>query len=139
MKINPTYKDIIVREIDFVLEKMKQTEDAGERLYFFSGVSGILQRIFNLEYNEDVVFAHLVLRHACDAFMARLGALRENRDLAVKVTDDHLDKLSKLTKRFRTDIAQDRDTYVTLRSFVILAYSTTGNGRYLQEKGLLKI
>ena len=57
MKLSAANKKILVNEIKFSIEKMKETEDPKTRLYFFSAIYGIISRIFNLEFSSDLVIA----------------------------------------------------------------------------------
>ncbi len=62
MKIKDSYKKIIIDEINFAIKKMSSVERASEKLYYFSAIFGAFHRIYNLDYNPDLVFAHFILR-----------------------------------------------------------------------------
>ncbi len=138
MKISESYRNIILDEINYVLSLMNKTQDADEKLYLFTGVYSTIKRIFNLEYDPELVYTFFILQQTYTALRQRFEAMKTG-DKIVLLTEGHFKRLSELTKELSNRIKGDRDLDSTLREFVILAYSTTGNGYYLSKKGLLKI
>jgi len=139
MIISDNFRKTIIKEIKYVVKKMDQSNDATQKLYFFSGIYTIIQRIFNLEYDSDLIFLHYILRKTYEAFSIRLHAYIRGGDTIVPLQDDHFKKLSQITKELAIKLQKNEDVSETLKKFVILSYTTTGNGYYLQQKGLLKI
>lgn len=139
MDVTEESRDIITKEIKFVLEKMSQSETPTEALYYFSGIPGVIQRVYNIEYDPDLVYTHFILRQTYEAFLTRLNIILERRDQVVPLSDKHFEKLLALTKQLAKKIAKNSELDDTLKKYVMLIYSTTGNGYYLQQKGLLKI
>jgi len=60
-------------------------------------------------------------------------------ETVVKVTEQQIARLIDITKDFLEAIIGDGDLDAVLKQYAILSYSTTGNGYYLMEKGILKI
>jgi hypothetical protein len=139
METSDVYRKMIADEINFAAKKMTKTPDASEKLYYFSAVFGILHRIFNIEYDSELVFAQSIVRSIHDAFLNRLKAIQHGGDTTVSLSDDQFEKLISLTKELAKKINKNEDITDTLKKFAILAYSTSGNGFYLVQKGLLKI
>jgi hypothetical protein len=131
-------REIIVDEVKYVSERMSKAEKIEEKLFYFSGVHGIVSRIFNLEYDPDLVYLHFVTQQCHTAFQQRLAAAKGG-DAVVGLAQKQLDGLTKATKELAKKIQNKEEVYDTLRKFVLLAYSTTGNGYYLMDKGILKI
>jgi hypothetical protein len=138
MKISDNYRKIIVKEIDYVLKMMDET-GAAEKLYYFTGIHNVISRIFNLEYDTDLIYMHFILQQTYGAFQSRLQSIQKGGDKVVPLTAEHFEKLTLAIKELRTRIKKKEDIDPTLRKFVLLAFSTTGNGWYLLQKGLLKI
>ncbi|MBC8418534.1 MAG: hypothetical protein ISR62_03860 [Desulfobacteraceae bacterium] len=138
MKISESYRKIITDEIDYVESMMNKAKDVEEKLYFFSAIQGTLQRIFNLEYDSELVFIQVILQHTHVAFLQRLQAVK-NGDLVVPLLKDQIEQLIGIIKELSGKISGNKKLDGTLKKFAILAYSTTGNGYYLLQKGLLKI
>ena len=139
MNISDNFRETIVKEIKYVVKKMDQINDPVQKLYFFSGTYSIIQRIFNLECDSDLIFSHFILRQTYDAFTARLQAIIKGGDTLILLQEEHFKKLSQITKELANKIQKNEDINDTLKKFVILSYTTTGNGFYLQQKGQIKI
>ena len=132
-------RDLIVNEINYVIKKMDQSKEPSQKLYYFSGVPGIIQRIFNIDYEPHLVFVHLILHSTHEAFVNRLQALQKGADDIIPLVEEQFTKLTETTKELGGQIKKNKDINNTLQKYAILAYSTTGNGYYLLQKGLLKI
>ena len=139
MKTTDVYRKMMADEINFAVKKMAKAPKASEKLFYFSAVFGILHRIFNIEYDSDLVFSQSIIRAAHDAFTNRLKAIQQGGDDTVSLSDDQFEKLTSLTKELAKKINKNEDVTDTLKKFAILTYSTSGNGFYLMQKGLLKI
>jgi len=139
MNLSDAYKKILVEDITFAIKKMEQTEEAQVLLYYFSAIPGMFQRIFNIEYDSDIVFAHYILKATHENFIQRLKDSQQGGDIAILIRDDQLERLISLSKELLRNIKKDNDIGEVLKKFVTLLYSTTGNGNYLMEKGWLKI
>ncbi len=137
MNIKKENRKSIIDEIKFSIEKMKDKEndDPKAKLYYFSAVYAVIHRIFNIDYDDDLVFIHFVLLSTYNNTNARL----QNPDPIIKIPDDYFDKLIAATEELLGVIVMDGNPYEVLRKFILLAYVTGGNGYYLYKKGLLKI
>lgn len=138
MNIRDNSRDIIVEEINYVVKQMEESSTGEEKLYYFSAVHSIIQRIFNLEYDSDLVYAHFVLNGTYVSFLQRLQAIKQGETL-IPLSDEQFEKLISLTKELAKTIEEKKSIDSTLKKFAILSYTTGGNGYYLQQKGLLKI
>jgi hypothetical protein len=139
MKLSTALKKLLVEEMTFAIKKMEETKEATILLYYFSAIPGIFQRIYNIEYDSQFVFAHFILKATHESFIQRLKASQPGGDNSVVINDDQFERLISLSKELLRNIKKDNDTDEVLKKFVILLYSTTGNGYYLMEKGCLKI
>lgn len=132
------YKNIIVKELEFVINKINQSSTIEEKLYYFSAVQGVLNRILNLEYNEQLLSAFYITNETLKMFHQRLAAYNAG-DKSFKLTDEQMLRLSQITVEFLERIRNGGNVEEVLKKYVVLLYSTTGNGYYLMEKGMLKI
>ena len=139
MKINDTYRKMLVDEINFVVKKMEETQDGTNILYYFSAVFGIFHRILNMDYSNDLIYAHFVLRSTHEVFQQRLKAIQQGVDRTVLISDQQFEKLIALSRELLDKIQKKSSIDETLKKFIVLSYSTTGNGYYLMQKGQLKI
>ena len=135
MKISKNNKKVIIDEIEYALKNMKDETDEKKKIYYFSATYGIFQRIFNIEYDDDLVFIHFILNSTCNSINARL----QIPDSVIKIPENLFSSLEKATEELLDALKNNRNVYEQLKKFVLLGYVTAGNGYYLYKKGLLKI
>jgi len=141
MNIAPGNIDHIAKEIDFALQKMGDASTAEEKLYYFSAVHGVINRVMNFQFDPILVFAHQVLSTVHSAFMSRLAAMKGGGEKHLAVSPEMVEKLQETVIEFRTAL-QEKDqikVYHVLERFANIGYATTGNGFYLYQRGMLKI
>jgi hypothetical protein len=135
MKLSKQNKKTLIDEIKFALEKMQASKDPNSIMYYFSAVYGVMHRIFNIEYDSDLVFTHFII----SSIHSQINSRIQVQDQVIKLPDNFFDKLIEMTRALLDVIENDKDLYEVLKKFTILGYITIGNGYYLYQKGLLKI
>jgi len=138
MNISDNFREIILKDINYVVAKMDKSGTFEEKVYYFSGIHGMIQRIFNIEYDEELVYAFFILRETHNAFSSRLHAIKSGQN-EIPMYNEHFEKLIIIVKELAKKIEKKENIDDTLKKFLILSYVTTGNGYYLLQKGLLKI
>lgn len=141
MKISKHYKEIIVEELKNVAIKMSEANDFAEKMYFFSAAYSMVHRIFNLEFNPTLVLIHTILNNAYSRISARIESVIRGQDRAVKIPKELFNSLQETIMDIADNISKDdeNELFKNLRKIANLSYSTTGNGYYLFQKGILKI
>ncbi len=141
MNIEPKNIDHIAKEIDFVLQKISEAATTEEKLYYFSAVHGVINRVMNFDCNPVLVFAHQVLSSVHGIFMSRLAAAKSSGEKHLAVTPEMVKKLQETLEKFRTAFEQKDEAKIcnALQKFANIGYTATGNGFYLYQKGVLKI
>jgi hypothetical protein len=139
MNIKENGREIIIKEIDYALKRMEETENPEEKLYFFSAIYAMIQRVFNIQYDSNLIYAHFILNETYKALQGRFKAIEQGADRLVPLTEEHFTTLHNLTKELLQNFIDEKNIDETLKKFVLLAYSTTGNGYYLFQKRLLKL
>lgn len=135
MKISKKHRDILVKEINFARKKILGEKDPKRKAYFFSGTYVMLPRIFNLEYDPQLQFIHLVLQVAYGTIIQRINAIAMG-DTSVPFPSNYFDKLDGLLGRLQRSIEKDENTYTILEKISNLTYLLSGNGHYLSTKGV---
>lgn len=135
MNISKKNKMIIFDEFNFIIKSMEESPNINEKIYFLSAAHGMLLRIFNIEYDPDIVFAFAILKNVHDTFASTLM----NPSSIQYIKEDSIDVLMDLLKQFCSSLKNDEPLDDILKRFVILTYSITGNGYYLKRKGMLKL
>lgn len=135
---NKEHKTLIIKELEFILARMNQAKNPDEKIYFFSAVQGLLNRVLNLDYTENLLMAFFAANDTYIAFQQRLAGNKQG-DVGALLTETQLSKLSEITKEFLDQIVNDGEINSILRKYFVLGYSATGNGYYLMQKGVLRI
>ena len=139
MKISEKYKEIVIKEFEFVIANMDSSGSFEEKLYFFSGLQSVIHRVLNIEYDSKLVFLHHVLLSVHAAFNGRLNAMKKKAETPLVISDEMINSLMVNAEELYKCIKSDNDIYPILERLVELAYLTTGNGYYLYSKGLIEI
>lgn len=132
------HKEMIIKELEFVLQKMNESNSVDDKMYFFSAVQGMLHRVMNLEYTDDLLFSFFITNETHKSFQQRIIALKQG-ETVVKITERQIARLVEITTDFLRAVIEGDNLDAVLKQYVILSYTTTGNGYYLMEKGVLKI
>lgn len=132
------YKQVIIRELELVLQKMNESGNFEEKIYYFSAVQGMLHRVMNLEFTDDLLFSYFITNETLKSFQQRIIALKQG-DTVVKISEHQIARLIEITKDFLDAVRKDGKLGAVLKQYIILSYTTTGNGYYLMDKGMLKI
>jgi len=135
MNISTENKRLLVDEIKFVLQSMKESKSPIKSIYFFSGIYALLQRIFNTEYDPDLVFAHIIFKMVHDTFSQKIL----NPDPIIELNNEHFERLYQLSENFYKKIENNEGFDDILKCFAVLSYSVGGNGYYLAHKGILSV
>jgi len=118
---------------------MKSTVVPVEKLYFFSAIYAVANRIFNIEFHSELVFIHNVIQVTYQQISTNLTAASQGNKLAIGIPNGLFDGLEGAVEEMIARISKNQDIYPVLQKMSDLAYSTTGNGRYLHLKGILTI
>jgi hypothetical protein len=138
MQINKIYKTALVNEVKYVQKRMKDNVSLEKKLFYFSAVPAELLRVLNLDYDLELLYLHHAVNHAYATFQQRMTAIKSG-DTTIILDEKQIDKLESLLEDVLGVIEQKKGIDEVLKAFIELAYSTSGNGFYLMEKGLLKI
>ena len=135
MNISENYR----KRIDFtsqkITKKINGSSDIERALYYYSGVRALIQRIYNFEYNPHLVFIHFVLNNTFNTIAAFVDQIKK-RTTIIPLDIEFFYKLSELLNNLTQRIEKEELTYEVLEKICVLAYSITGNGYYLQQKGV---
>ncbi len=79
MKLSGENKDRIIKKIQFVIEKMKVTADMDESLYYLSAIHSIINRIYNIEFNQHLIFMHFMLVNCYNTILKGIAIARQGK------------------------------------------------------------
>ncbi|NOX34722.1 MAG: hypothetical protein GXP56_13490 [Deltaproteobacteria bacterium] len=138
MKLSKEYKIKIEQEFDFVIKKMLESENPDQMMYYFSGIYGLLQRILNFEYSDELLFTYFIIERSCKDIANQLSALRQGSPVPT-FHKNFGSKLIEVTKELRDSFFNSKHRVESLKKLIVLAYTCTGNGFYLTEKNTIEI
>jgi hypothetical protein len=138
MKLKTEHKKTILEEFGYAVRTMREVNTPDEKLFYFSSTFGVLSRVFNTDFNSQLVLMHLVLANAHATILARVQAIRAG-DTTIVLSEDFFEKLMNTVDELINRVTTGGDTYDVLEKISVLTYATTGNGYYLLRKGVLTI
>ena len=139
MKISARNSKIIVDEFKYVAKKIMEEKQLNRKNYYFSAAYGVVSRVFNTEFDPNLVFVHTVLQTAQGNINNLLERIRTGQEGNIKISEQHFDSLAKALEDLSDKIEKDKDLSAPLQKISNIGYSASGNGYYLYQKGLLKI
>lgn len=138
MNLSASNKEILVKEIRTAADYMKKATTIQEKLFFFSAVFGIANRLMNLEFDPELGFLHHVTQAAFNTINPSLLMATQGQS-PVTFPPSVFDKLQEALNDLAICIEDGKPVYKQLQRISNLAYSTSGNGYYLFLKGALKV
>ncbi|MFA4917523.1 MAG: hypothetical protein WC560_12755 [Syntrophales bacterium] len=136
MKLKAENKRKILEEFDYAARTMREVQTLDEKLFYFSSTFGALSRVFNSDFDSQLVFMHLVLANAHATILGRVQAMRAG-DSTIVLKEDFFEKLTNTVDDLINRIRDGQDVYDVLEKIAVLTYVTTGNGYYLLRKGTI--
>lgn len=138
MHLSAINQEALVKEIRTAADYMGKANTAQEKMYYFSGVFGIANRLMNLEFDPELGFLHHVTQAAYANINTHLALTAQGQSV-VTFPPLVFDKLHEALNDLANYIEEGKQTYPILERISNQAYSTSGNGYYLFLKGSLKI
>ena len=103
MNISKENKKILNDEFGFVVSKMEKSTSPDEMMYYFTAFYNMINRIYNIEFSEELVFVNFVMENAYNAIMSRMGAVKTGHSAVVGFHENFGPVLIKITKDIRSD------------------------------------
>jgi hypothetical protein len=138
MKLSSMNQKILLKEIKTAFDLMNRAEMPQEKLYFFSAVYGVANRIMNIEYDPELVFLHNVTSLAHNTINTAISVASRGQSVST-LAPRVFESLQNAIKELIVFIEEEKPTYPALEKISNIAYSTCGNGYYLYLKGALKL
>ena len=139
MQISENLRKMIADEFEYVVGKMHASKEPSQKLYFFSAIYGVISRVLNIEYDSTLALIHLVVVTAHSTIDNRYRALGRGEEVGIGMAAGLFDKLTDATKMLGNAIEKNSHPLEALEIIAVIVHSTTGNGYYLYQKGMLKI
>jgi hypothetical protein len=130
------FKKELVKELRRVVTMMKKEENLEKKLYLFSAAYGIASRTYRSSFSGDYLLAEFVLNNSYGVIIDRIQKLKSG-DNTVNVEDIHFEKLQEGVILLADAFENNESVLDPLEKILTVAFSTSGAGNYLKEKGML--
>lgn len=132
-------KKLIVDEFNFFLKKIKAKPNPSEILFYFSALYGVVNRVYNIEYDIRFLYLHDVLTSVYNAFLNAVNTSKAGAAPSL-IQEKHFKRLTELLSELNVCIKNDFEgVHSIYEKLIELKYTTTGNGYYLLERGKIKL
>jgi len=132
------FRKELVKELRNVEGLMKKEPSLEKKIYYFSAAFGATGRTFRYAFSRDVLLADFTLQAAYNLFTDRINRIKAG-DPTVKIEDVHIKKLCEGLKLLAKQLEAEECIQESLELILTTAFSITGPGNYLHEKGDLKL
>ena len=140
LNISEPHKTILADEIAFAREKMDVESDTRKKVYYYSAVPAMIQRIFNIDstFDRQLIFMFMVLTASHNQMKAVMDRIVAG-DRMITPPENFFDKISIYLQELEDKIRNNEDTYIILEKIAVSAYLLDGNGYYLHQKGWMEL
>jgi len=140
LSISEPHKTILADEIAFAREKMDVESDTRKKVYYYSAVPAMIQRIFNIDptFDRQLIFMFTVLSASYNQTKVLMDRIMAG-DRLVTPPENFFDRISTYLQELEGKVRNNEDTYIILEKIAVSAYLLDGNGYYLHQKGWMKL
>ena len=139
MKIDPYLRKELVTELQYCAKKILEEGDVQKKTYFYRYVSNAFNKIMDLSFDPQLLFAQFVIEISHGTISYRVNEIKVEEDSTVPLLEGLFDLLAKSINELATKIEKDEDVYKTLEHIVKLIYLNTPGGHYQFTKGMIEV
>jgi len=126
----------IVKELRRIESLMKEAENPERKNYLFSAAYGIMGRTYRYEFSRDVLLCEMVLNQSY-AMVAEWIIRLKSGDQTAKFDTVPFEKIEEGLKLLADCFENEKSILEPLELILTAAFSTSGPGNYIREKGML--
>jgi hypothetical protein len=132
MNISKENHEILLNEFKEINQMINSSEIIEDKLYYFTAIYGIINRVMNLQSDPTLIFIHQVLQNCHQAILQRLNG-RVKQNVSTDTPDKLIGELFKMLNEF-INAFESHDKikiWEILQRFSNLSYAMSGNGYYM--------
>jgi len=132
------FKNELVAELKRVENLIRTSPIPEKKIYYFSGSYGITGRTFRYSFSKDVLVVDILLQAAYNMLLEQSNRMKTGEQTVAydpAVMEQICDGLNDLA----TSLETGKSVLGPLETIITAAFSQTGVGNYLREKGDLKL
>ena len=122
----------MIREFNFIINKLREETDPVRIIYFFSGTYGVISRAMRYSTDDELLIMHAILNICYTSFNDRLNNIKAGMT-SVLLPDNWSEQLADYLTQLQTLIETNESTYPVLEKIMRLSYETTGGGYYVKQ------
>lgn len=131
------FRKELVKELRNVARLMKDEKSVEKKLYYFSAAYGITNRTYRYAFSGDILLADLVLNTAYQTMVERIKMLKSG-DTTVSLDENVFISIQEGLQVLANAFEDNKPIQNPLEKILTAAFSVSGPGNYLKEKGLIK-
>ncbi|MBP2029351.1 hypothetical protein J2755_000271 [Methanohalophilus levihalophilus] len=132
------FRQELIKELRRIAIVMKKEDDPERKLYLFSASYGVAARTYRYSFSKHYLLAEFVLNTAYTAIGDRIQRIKSG-DPTVEIAEEHFEKLQSAVASLADAFETDESVLEPLETILAIAFSTSGAGNYLKEKGMLEL
>ena len=132
------FRKELVQELRRIAKMMKEEKDVEKKIYYFSAAYGITSRHYRYAFSSEVLLADLVLNTAYQTLNERLRLIKSG-NTTVEMSEHVFEKLQEGLLKLADAFDSKKPVQAALEYILTLAFSISGPGNYLKEKGFFAV
>ncbi|WP_048063258.1 hypothetical protein [Methanococcoides burtonii] len=132
------FKKELIKELRRIVTMMKKEENLDKKLYLFSAAYGIAARTYRYSFSGDYLISEYVLNTSYGVIREQIKGIKSG-DSCVEINNLHFEKIQEGLGLLADAFERDESILEPLEKILIVAFSTSGAGNYLKEKGMLTL
>jgi len=132
------FRKELVLELRNVSKMMEAEKNLEKKIYYFSAAYGIMSRHYRYVFSKEILLSELVLNASYVTLNERLTMLKSGNSTVLM--DEHVFvKIQGGLLELANAFEEKKPVQSALESILTEAFSVSGPGNYLKEKGMLNI
>jgi hypothetical protein len=128
------FRKELAKELNRIEALMKKESSVEKKIYYFSAAYGATSRTFRYSFSRDVLLADFVLQTCYNLLVDRVNRIKSG-DNTVEVDKINFEKICEGLKILAERVENNENIQEPLELLITTAFSTTGPGNYIREKG----
>ena len=137
-QVEAYFRKELIQELRRIAKMMKEEKNIEKKIYYFSAAYGITSRHYRYTFSGEVLLADLVLNTAYQSLHERLKMIKSG-NATVDMTEHVFEKIQEGLLKLADAFESKKPVQAALENILTLAFSISGPGNYLKEKGMLEI
>ena len=137
-QVESYFRKELVQELRKISKMMKEEKNIEKKIYYFSAAYGITSRHYRYSFSGEVLIADLVLNTAYQSLNERLKMIKSG-NATVEMNEQVFEKLQDGLLKLADAFESKKPVQAALEYILTVAFSISGPGNYLKEKGMLEV